>query len=247
MKEAIIVTRALFSTWVVLLYVLFYTGVVTIYMNQLTRNLGLSVIIGFIGALMLFYAFNVVARQISDKKKQLDDINTYVAMVVTSLKSGKNVPDSMLIAREKVSEHLRGDIDVAINSMQESGDLDLSEFERHNFVALNVFHKNLTLYYMYGGDAKEIFRTTTKTISRELNHRDDLSRDKSATNQITLIAYLIVLGTPLTLSFVGELWKIFASVPIANYSLNSLVTLAVAFSCLRARRQQRDVSVTQGS
>lgn len=216
-------------------------------MNQLTHNLGLSVVIGFISSLMIFYSFNVVARQMSDKKKQLDDINTYVAMVVTSLKSGKNVPDAMMIAREKVSEHLRGDIDIAINSMQETGDLDLSEFERHNFVALNVFHKNLTLYYMYGGDAREIFRTTTKTISRELNHRDDLARDKSATNQITMIAYLIVLGVPITLSFVGELWKIFTSVPIANYTLNSVLMLAVSFSLLRARKQQRDVSVTQGS
>lgn len=244
MKEVISGIRSLFAGWVILIFILIYTAVSSLYLYQLTKSIIFSLLVGLVGGVCMFYSFNVVNSQMAKKKESLDNINTYVSIVVTSLKSGQNVYDSLETASVKVSDEIKKDIYEAMRSISEDGDLRLDQFERHRFTALNVFHKNLGILYAEGGDPKEVFRTTTKDISLELGYRDELAKMKGYVVSQELTSLGIVMGIPLVLSFIKSLYDSYLAIPIVPQVLSGFIFLGAMGVLVLLTKKKKDVTVT---
>ena len=244
MKDLLKIAKSLFEGWVILTFISLYSILSGLYVFQISKSIILGIILGVIGGCILFYAINIIAKEMNNKQREMEALNKYVTIVVFNLKTGANVLDSLRFAYDKVDDVIKPDLRVAINSITDTGEIDLSAFERHNFTALDIFHNNLGIIYSEGGDPNEIFRSTTEDINDEISKRDRLYRNKKYIMQEEYMAIGIFASIPVVLSTVGVLYKDYLSIPIAPYALTIFAFGGIVFTILQMNRRKRDIEVT---
>lgn len=253
MSEIMKTTKQLFEGWIVLLLLLFYTVVGGGYMYLLTQNIFVSIIIGVIGSALLFYATNIINKEMEIEQKNLDTVNKYVSIMVASLKTGSNIPESFKFTYDKVDGEIQKCIGIALESiystdggtnLSEDLDLDLEAFEQFNFTALNVFHKNLLVLYNQGGDPNEMFRSTTEDINQELTYRDKLKRYKTYIAKEEYLSLVIILILPMMLVSNDIIYDAFLAIPIVPHIVSTFLYLSAVITYVYINRCKRDVKVT---
>lgn len=244
MSELLKVTKQLFQGWVVLIFLLLYTAIGGVYLWFLTENVFVSVLIGIIGAFFLFYATNIIHKQMEMEQTELDGINKYVTIMVASLKTGSNVLQALRFTHDKVDEVIQKPIRRAIESIIEDGQIDLEDFQQFGFTALDVFHKNLEVIFYNGGDPNEIFRSTTEDINQELTYRDKLKRFKGYTAKEEYMSMGIILAIPLMLVSNDIIYDAFLALPIIPYVLSGILYLSAVLIYVFINKCKRDVRVT---
>lgn len=243
MKEGYKLARELFAGWAIVLYLLMYTAIATGYFYLVSKNATVSITVGIISSFFLFYMFNVINGRVAKKEQEMRDLNNYVTSVVFYLKAGKNVLHALEETREKAGESIKDDIDKAINSIKETGNLELESFERHNFKSLDIFHQILYIKYDKGGDTNDLFKKTTKDINFEIGKRDELNMNKKYVAQQEYMMTGLVLGIPAILVFLtGTLYDQFLAVGA------SVVVLAIYFGVLLSnlfflQKKRADINV----
>lgn len=244
MGEIIKITKQLFEGWVVILFLLLYTALGTLYGYKLTENILFSIILGLSTSFVIFYTTNVINKQIDNEQKELDNINKYVAIMVANLKTGSNVLESLKFTYDKVDKVLQEPIQKSIDSVLVDGELNLDEFEKFGFLALDIFHKNLLLMYAEGGNPAIIFKTTTEDINQELQYRDKLKRFKNYTAKEEYLSLGIVMAIPLILSFNDAIYKPLLDVPILPYVLTAFMYVSSVAIYYFINKCKKDVKVT---
>lgn len=244
MSEVVQLARQMFKGWVILAYLLVYSIATGVYMYILTRNIFVSILVGILCSPFLFYATNMINKQIEDEQNKLDNINKYVTMMVSYMKTGNPPLKAFKEAHDKVDEVIQEPIRKAISSILESRPLDLEGFNEFGFTALDVFHRNVEVILYNGGNPDEIFKTTTEDINQELTYRDKLKRSKTLTSNEIYLALGIVLAIPLILTTNDIVYNVILTMPFIPYALSAgLVILATTIYTLTSKAK-KDVKIT---
>lgn len=244
MKELIKVSKTLFSGWSVLFFLILYTGAAGGYFYIISKNLVGSLVVGVISSFFLFYAFNLLNSRVQTKAQEMAELNKYVTSVVFYLKTGKNVLHALQATLSTSGELIKEDIEQAINSIIDTGELDLSSFKRHKFPSLDIFHNNLNIKFEQGGEADTLFRNSTKDINYEITKRDELRRKKGYVAQQEYMMTGLSMLIPVILVIVtGDLYDQYLSVGVTVVVLAIYVMSFVA-NLFFLQKKKSDISVT---
>lgn len=244
MKELYKFSRELFKGWVILMYMLMYTVATGGYFYLISKSVPASLIVGIISSFFMFYAFNIVNGRVIRKEKEMSDLNRYVTTIVFNLKTGKNVMHALQDTRDKSGDLILADIDSAIQSIVDTGDLNLDRFKRHQFKSLDIFHKILNIKYEQGGDTNDLFKNTTKDINFEIGKRDELNRNKGYVVSQEYFMMGIVLAIPLILVFVtGDLYLQYLDMGIVTTILLGVFYTSLLLNLVFLQKKRADINV----
>lgn len=165
----------------------------------------MSIFMGLLLAFPLFYVLNVMSEERNHRNRQLNAISKYVMVLVFNLKVGKNILHAYEATLPLTDEILHDDINRTIDALKHRGVLDVDHFSKYNFKVLDLFHNTLGIKARKGGIATDIFKHTTKDLTRELSKRDELSRNKGFIVGETYMMLAMALSVPVLLAKTAEM------------------------------------------
>ncbi|MEK4951874.1 hypothetical protein NST12_16405 [Bacillus sp. FSL W8-1127] len=211
----------------VILLLLFFLNFGYFYLTA--KDLFLSVVVGIIGAIVLFFSLVVRNQKTKVYQHQLSELLKYASNMVFLLQSDKNVLYSLQESKNTVDPIIQKDIQKTIDILEKEARLDTSHFKKYNFPALDQFHQILQIKYEHGGSAKRMFSEVIKSMNFELTKRDEHYRKNRGMAAQIYTNVGLVGAIPLMMTFiVAHLYDQFLEVRTAS----SIILLIFYFSFL---------------
>lgn len=199
------------------------------YFYLTAKNLFLSVVVGIIGAIVLFFSLVVRNQKTKVYQHQLSELLKYASNMVFLLQADKNILYSLRESKNTVDPVIQKDIQKTIDILEKEARLDTNHFKRYNFPALDQFHQILQIKYEHGGSAKRMFSEVVRSMNFEITKRDELYRKKRGMAAQIYTNVGLVGAIPLMMTFiVAHLYDQFLEVRTAS----SIILLIFYFSFL---------------
>lgn len=217
-----------------LIYFFIFFFMSAIYVNILSGNLVLSVIISIPFALLMFHYFVYLPARLERHQNNLQNLMSYANSMVFYMQSGDNITNALIKTKRSVKGDVRVDIQRTLNKLEENAiTLDTSSFNRHKFRNIDVFNQILLIKHIEGGsDIKAMFNNVLKFISFEIIKRDELHRGKKSARTIIMMMIAMGLSVPLSIAYMSkEQYEMFLANPYSQYMIVVYVIILVWNMC----------------
>jgi len=239
-KEAKTLFNGTGMTVILLLLLLLDFG----YFYLTSKNLLLSVTVGIIGAIVLFFTLVVRNQKTKVYQHQLSELLKYASNMVFLLQSDKNVLYSLQESKNTVDPIIQKDIQKTIDILEKEARLDTSHFKKYNFPALDQFHQILQIKYEQGGSAKRMFSEVINSMNFELTKRDEHYRKKRgmAVQIYTIVG--LVGAIPLMMRFfVAHLYDQFLAMRMASSTILLIFFFGFLWNIHRVQKKANDINI----
>lgn len=227
----------------------FFTAIVCMavgagYLYLTTATVLPSIIIGVIAGVLSSYYYSFLPGKLNAVQRDLGQLESYCLDISFHMQTGKTVAQTL----QKVSESYTGPVGVDIKHTYEvlrnTGKLDFSHFDKYEFTALDIFHRNMLIAYQDGGDAKRLFKRPLKNMSTELVKRDELYRRNKFQRLQEYMALIIAALIPLTMKVTaGNLYDEFTQMTPVALGIMSICYVGFLLLSFKIQRKTLDISV----
>lgn len=227
----------------------FFTAVVCMvlgagYLYLTTATIIPAIIMGVIAGIMSAYYYSFLPGKLNVVQRDLAQLESYCLDISFHMQTGKTVAQTL----KKVSESYNGRVGVDIKHTYEvlrnTGKLDFSHFDKYEFTALDIFHRNMLIAYQDGGDAKRLFKRPLKNMSTELVKRDELYRKNKFQRLQEYVALIIAALIPLTMKVTaGDLYAAFTEVTPAALGIMGICYGGFLLLSFKIQKRTLDISV----
>lgn len=215
-----------------------------IYLYLITRNIPVSVILGFVAMLFSFYHSAYLPEKLNREQYLLKELQKYATSMTFYLQSGYNVLQAMNLAKSKLDKQIKKDIEKTMMKIEEEAVLDTEHFEKYRFASLNIFHQILRIKYEKGGDARELFTKANESINFEIVKRDELYRRKKYMKLRVLMMLGMTASIPLIfVFFANDLYEQFLTMGYYAVGINAGLFILLLISLFFLQRNATDVSI----
>lgn len=220
------------------------TGVSSIYLYLTTDTVLTSILIGLIGGVLFSFYYSFLENKLEAEQKDLATIESYCLDVSFHMQTGKTVGQTLKNISENYTGKVGADIKHTYTMLKNTGELDFTHFNKYEFTALDIFHRNMLIYYQDGGDAKRLFKRPLKNMSTELVKRDELYRKNRFQRRQENVALTIALAIPLIMRLmVSDLYADFTSMQMVALSIVGLCYFGCMVISFMVQRRALDISV----
>lgn len=216
----------------------------SVYLFLITEHYAVSFIVGLIAMVFAFYHSFYLPEKMKRNLFLLKELQKYTTSVIFHLQSGYNVIDALKKSKNNLDPEIKKDIDRTIDRLEKDAILDTNHFKKYNFRPLDIFHQILEIRYNEGGDSKELFSRTSKSINFELVKYDELLRRKNALKKQLYLFLAISLSMPLIFRFMAyDLQEKFLSMGSLAIGLNVLLFLGALVSLFFIQKNATNISI----
>lgn len=215
-----------------------------IYLYLITENVLVSVFVGFVAMVFGFYHSFYLPERLNRRFFLLKELQKYTTSMTFYMQSGYNVLEALSASRKNLDPEIQKDIELTMLRLEEDATLDTSHFKKYNFNSLNIFHQILGIKYTEGGDSKELFSRSNKSINFEIVKHDELLRRKNTLKRQLLFFLAIVLSMPLIFRFMAyDLQQTFLSMGAIAIGLNVAFFLGAMISIYFIQKNATNISI----
>ncbi|PGT89977.1 hypothetical protein [Bacillus thuringiensis] len=219
-------------------------GASALYLYMTTDTVLASIIISLIGGVLFSFYYSFLEKKLEAKQKDLATLESYCLDISFHMQTGKTVGQTLKKVAESYTGKVGADIKHTYAMLKNTGELDFTHFDKYEFTALNIFHRNMLIAYQDGGDAKRLFKRPLKNMSTELVKRDELYRKNRFQRRQENVALTIALLIPLIMRLmVGDLYADFTSMPMVALATIGLCYFGCMIISFMVQRRALDISV----
>lgn len=244
MSKRLKAVTELFSVGKITLILTMIFTLSTVYMYLITESMLVSIIVGVIAMLFGFYHSFYLPERLNRRFFLLKELQKYATSMTFYMQSGYNVLDALSSSRRNLDPEVKKDIERTMTRLEEDATLDTSHFEKYNFNSLNIFHQILAIKYSEGGDSRELFSRSNKSINFEIVKHDELLRKKNILKRQLIFFLGITLSMPLIFRFMAyDLQEMFLSMGAIAIGLNVLFFLGAMVSLYFIQKNATNISI----
>lgn len=244
MNERMKPLLSLFSGLQIALYLMLILALSTGYLYILTKNLIVSIVVGFITMFFFFDYLVYKPKKVAREHHLLKELQKYATHMQFYMQSGYNVLKALEETKQHLDSQIQEDIQITIDRIKKDAVLDTEHFKKYKFHALNIFHQILEIKYDKGGKTKELFSQVNRSINFEIVKRDELFRRKRYMKRNILIMMGMVSVIPLVLALMSKsLYEVFMSIGVFAIGLNVLIFILLLISLHFLQRASYELSI----
>lgn len=216
------------------IYFFIFYFVSAIYINILSANIIIALVVSIPISLLIFHYFVYVPAKLNRYQNNLQNLNSYANSMVFYMGAGDNIYNALVKTKRSVRGDVKVDIQRTINKLDTNAlELDTSSFNRYRFRNIDIFNQMLLIRYIEGGsDVKAMFNNILKFISFEIIKRDELYRNKRQMRATIMMMIAMGLSIPLIIALMAkQQYEMFLANPLAQYMIVIYVLLLVWNLC----------------
>lgn len=236
--------RSLFSLIQILLYMTLLLVVTTVYLSIITHNTFVSIIVGFITSLMIFH-YSIYLPKARDREMYLfKELQKYASNMSFYLQAGNNVLNALKLSKERLDPVIQKDIDKTIKKLQDKAELDTEHFKKYKFRSIDMFHKQLEIKYLAGGNPKDLFSKVNDNINFEIVKRDELLRRKAVVKRQDMMMWFMVLFIPFYMALaMKDLFNTFLSAGAIGIGTNIFLFVSLIVDLIFIQKASTNTSI----
>lgn len=217
----------------------------TIYLWLTTGQIAFSMIVSLIGSVVFVYWFIFQENKLDIKQKELEELEQLAREITLQADVASNTYEVIGKMAEKYDTGRVGnDVNMMYQNLHETTELDTSRFSLYNFTPIEIFMRNLEIWYREGSDTKKVFTKSVHRINFELLKRDELRKlNKQALNMELVTASIGAFFPIVTRIAARSVYTVFLGKPVLASVLMLLLYVGVLSNIVKLKKLSLDIDV----
>lgn len=236
--------EALFSPNMIVGYIITFL-ISTLYLWLTTGQLAFSMIVSLIGSVVIVYWFIYQENKLDIKQKELEQLEQLARDITLQADVASNTYEVIGKMAEKYDTGRVGnDVNMMYQNLHETTELDTSRFSLYQFTPVEIFMRNLEIWYREGSDTRRIFTRSVQRINFELLKRDELRKlNKQALNTELMTAAIGAFFPIVTRFAASEVYTVFLGKPVMASTLVLILYIGIIKNITNLKKMSLDIDV----
>lgn len=216
-----------------------------LYLWYATGQLAFSLIISLVGAIVLVYWFIYQENKLTIRKRELDELEALARDITMQADVARNTYDVIRKMAEKYnSGRIGNDVNMMYNKLHETGELDTSRFTLYRFTPIQIFMRNLEIWYSEGADTRTIFTRSVNDIMFELLKRDELHKSLKQAMMIEFLTVAIGASFPLIMRLTaGRVYAVLLGMPVTASLMVLVHYIGIIMVMVSIKKRALDIDI----
>ena len=236
--------QALLTPNMIVGYLVFYLLSV-LYIWITTAQLAFALIVSLVGAIALVYWFVYQENKLNIKQSELEELEAMARDITMQADVARNTYEVIGTIAEKYDKGRVGnDINMLYNKLHETGELDTSRFSLYEFTPIEIFMRNLEIWYSEGADTRKIFTRSVNDITFEILKRDELRKNLKQALFMEMVTVLIGGSFPLIIRlFASRVYSVLLGMPLTVSIMILLHYIGIVWVMISVKKKSLDIDI----
>lgn len=225
-------------------YIFFYL-VSVLYLWYTSGQLAFSLLVSLIGSVVLVYWFVFQENKLSIKQGELAELESLSRDITMQADVASNAYEVLEKMADKYKTGRVGnDVNMMYQKLRDTTEIDTSRFNLYNFTPVDVFMRNLEIWYTEGADSRKIFTRSVNGITYELLKRDELRKTNRSLLNIELMVVGMAISFPAIMRlFGGIVYDVFLGLPVVASIMMLVFYIGMLWFITRLKKRALDISI----
>lgn len=217
----------------------------TVYLWFTTGQLAFSMIVSIIGSIAIVYWYIYKENKLDIKQQELFELEAMARDVTMQADVARNTYEVVGKIADKYDEGRVGnDVNMMYHRLRETGELDTSRFNLYNFTPVELFMRNLEIWYTEGADTRKIFTRSVNEITFELLKRDELRKNNNQKLGQELMATALGAAFPLVVRLTAaRVYSVMLGLPVVVSIVMLVHYIGIVWVMISLKKRALDIDI----
>lgn len=217
----------------------------TLYLWFTTSQLAFSLLISLVGSVVIVYWYIYRENKLDIRQEELTELESLARDITMQADIASNTYEVVAKMADKYDKGRVGnDVNMLYSKLDETGELDTSRFNLYDFTPVELFMRNLEIWYTEGADTRKIFTRSVNDITFELLKRDELRKTNKKMLKTELITAGIGLAIPVIIrATAGQVYSVLLGVPVIVSVMMLVHYVGIIGVIVSLKKRALDISI----
>ena len=236
--------QAMLTPNMIIGYIVVYI-ISVLYLWYATGQIAFALIVSLVGSIVIVYWFIYQENKLKLRQAELNELESLARDITMQADIARNTYEVIQKIAEKYnSGRVGNDMNMMYNKLRETGEIDTSRFSLYNFTPIEIFMRNLEIWYSEGADTRTIFTRSVNDITFELLKRDELH--KSLKQAMLTESITVILGAlfPIIIRLsAGRVYSVLLGLPVAASIMMLLHYIGIIWVAISLKKRAMDIDI----
>lgn len=236
--------QALFTPSMIIGYLAVYL-VSVLYLWFITGQLAFALILSLIGSVVIVYWYIYKENKLNLREEELGELESLARDITMQADIASNTYEVLAKMADKYDKGRVGnDVNMMYEKMHESGEIDTTRFNLYNFTPIEIFMRNLEIWYTEGADTRRIFTRSVNDITFELIKRDELRKSNKKMLATELLVTALGASFPVILrGTAGVVYTVLLGMPVLASVVMMFHYIGIIWVMVSLKKRALDIEI----
>lgn len=236
--------QALVTPSVIIGYLLFYIAS-TAYLWFTTGQIAFALIVSLIGSVFLVYWYVYQENKLSIKQDELAELESLARDITMQADVSSNTYAVIAKMAEKYNKgRIGNDVNMMFQKLKETGTLDTTRFNLYNFTPIELFMRNLEIWYTEGANTRRIFTRSVNNITFEILKRDELRKTNKGMLLQELVTTIMGASFPVVIRLTASsVYSVMIGMPFISSIIMTGFYAGIVWVAISLKKKSLDIEI----
>lgn len=236
--------QALVTPSVIIGYLLFYIAS-TVYLWFTTGQIAFALIVSLIGSVVLVYWYVYQENKLSIKQEELAELESLARDITMQADVSSNTYAVIAKMAEKYNKgRIGNDVNMMFQKLKETGTLDTTRFNLYNFTPIELFMRNLEIWYTEGANTRRIFTRSVNNITFEILKRDELRKTNKGMLLQELVTTIMGASFPVVIRLTASsVYSVMIGMPFVSSIIMTGFYAGIVWVAISLKKRSLDIEI----
>lgn len=236
--------QALVTPSVIIGYLLFYIAS-TVYLWFTTGQIAFALIVSLIGSVVLVYWYVYQENKLTIKQEELAELESLARDITMQADVSSNTYAVIAKMAEKYNKgRIGNDVNMMFQKLKETGTLDTTRFNLYNFTPIELFMRNLEIWYTEGANTRRIFTRSVNNITFEILKRDELRKTNKGMLLQELVTTIMGASFPVVIRLTASsVYSVMIGMPFVSSIIMTGFYAGIVWVAISLKKKSLDIEI----